>query len=42
MRLHRLTELETKELKDRLEELKKIIADLYDLLDSPSARRRSS
>jgi DNA gyrase subunit A len=34
MRLHRLTELETQELKDRLDELKKIIADLYDLLDS--------
>jgi DNA gyrase subunit A len=34
MRLHRLTELETKELKDRLRQLKKIIADLYDLLDS--------
>ena len=34
MRLHRLTELETKELKNRLKELKKIIKDLYDLLDS--------
>jgi DNA gyrase subunit A len=36
MRLHRLTELETRELKDRLRELKKIIADLYALLDSES------
>src|SRR5680860_965623 len=35
MRLHRLTELETKELKQRLKELKEIIKDLYDLLDSP-------
>jgi DNA gyrase subunit A len=34
MRLHRLTELETKELKDRLKELKKLIAELYALLDS--------
>jgi DNA gyrase subunit A len=34
MRLHRLTELETKELKDRLKELKKQIAELYALLDS--------
>jgi DNA gyrase subunit A len=34
MRLHRLTELETRELKDRLRELKKIIAELYALLDS--------
>jgi DNA gyrase subunit A len=34
MRLHRLTELETKELRDRLKELKRIIADLYALLDS--------
>ena len=34
MRLHRLTELETKELKDRLRELKKRIAELYALLDS--------
>ena len=35
MRLHRLTELETRELKARLKELKAIIKDLYDLLDSP-------
>jgi DNA gyrase subunit A len=35
MRLHRLTELETKQLKDRLKELKQVIEDLYDLLDSP-------
>jgi DNA gyrase subunit A len=34
MRLHRLTELETKELRDRLKELKRIIEDLYALLDS--------
>ena len=35
MRLHRLTELETKELKARLKELKAQIKDLFDLLDSP-------
>jgi DNA gyrase subunit A len=34
MRLHRLTELETKELRARLRELKELIADLYALLDS--------
>jgi DNA gyrase subunit A len=34
MRLHRLTELETKELRDRLRELKRRIAELYALLDS--------
>jgi DNA gyrase subunit A len=34
MRLHRLTELETRELKDRLKELKQLIAELYALLDS--------
>jgi DNA gyrase subunit A len=34
MRLHRLTELETRELKDRLKELKKQIKELYALLDS--------
>jgi DNA gyrase subunit A len=36
MRLHRLTELETKELRERLRELKRLIADLYALLDSES------
>jgi DNA gyrase subunit A len=36
MRLHRLTELETKELKDRLTELKQLIEELYALLDSES------
>jgi DNA gyrase subunit A len=35
MRLHRLTELETRELKDRLRELKKLIRELFALLDSP-------
>ncbi|MFW6330942.1 MAG: DNA gyrase subunit A [Gemmatimonadota bacterium] len=39
MRLHRLTELETKQLKDRLKELKKLIEDLYDLLDSPERQQ---
>ncbi len=34
MRLHRLTELETLELRDRLKELKKQIRALFDLLDS--------
>ncbi len=34
MRLHRLTELETRELRARLKELKKQIRELYDLLDS--------
>ena len=39
MRLHRLTELETQELKDRLEELKKLIDELFALLDSPEEQR---
>ncbi|MGK7311150.1 MAG: DNA gyrase subunit A [Candidatus Longimicrobiales bacterium M2_2A_002] len=34
MRLHRLTELETQELKDRLTELKQEIEELFALLDS--------
>jgi DNA gyrase subunit A len=34
MRLHRLTELETQELKDRLKELKERIQELFALLDS--------
>ncbi|MFW6205695.1 MAG: DNA gyrase/topoisomerase IV subunit A, partial [Gemmatimonadota bacterium] len=38
MRLHRLTELETQELKARLKELKKQISELYALLDSEEAQ----
>ena len=39
MRLHRLTELETRELKNRLKELKGQIKELYALLDSPERQQ---